>query len=209
MTPLRLVLAGAAGSAAADFGDQDPRGADPYGHRQPGRTREQARPLEQFVTVGLRTARLFPSSPVTRRRFWGSGRSRSRVSAERGRRPGRFRRRSPPPCFPRSGGRGRGTGGRARAPCGGNCSPAIRAKIRPEPVREPLSPPGGLSRPEPGSERVGQEGPVFSRMGLGSTLSQATSRLQTRLAVSGLTVAGPGHASLGAYQRLDGAVVSQ
>lgn len=26
MTPLRLVLAGAAGSAAADFGDQDPRG---------------------------------------------------------------------------------------------------------------------------------------------------------------------------------------
>ena len=78
-------------------------------------------------------------------------------------------------------------------------------------MREPLSPPGGLSRPEPGSERVGQEGPVFSRMGLGSTLSQATSRLQTRLAVSGLTVAGPGHASLGAYQRLDdpGAVVSQ
>jgi hypothetical protein len=148
MTPLRLVLAGAAGSAATDFGDQDPRGADPYGHRQPGCTREQARPLEQFVTVGLRTARLFPSSPVTRRRFWGSGRSRSRVSAERGRRPGRFRRRSPPPCFSRSGGRGRGTGGRARAPCGGNCSPAIRAKIRPEPVREPLSPPGGLSRRE-------------------------------------------------------------
>jgi len=34
---------------------------------------------------------------------------------------------------------------------------AIRAKIRPEPVREPLSPPGGLSRPESRSERVGQD----------------------------------------------------
>ena len=157
MTPLSLVLAGAADSAAADFGDQDPRGLT---HTVIGSLvvrGEQARHLEQFVTVGLRAARLFPSSPVTRRRFWGSGRSRSRVSAGRGRRPGRFRRRSPPPCFPRSGGRGRGTGGRARAPCGGNCSPAIRAKIRPEPVREPLSPPGGLSRPEPGSERVGQD----------------------------------------------------
>src|SRR6266404_4787243 len=112
MTPLRLVLAGAAGSAAADFGDQNPRGLT---HTVIGSLvvrGEQARHLEQFVTVGLRAARLFPSSPVTRRRFWGSGRSRSRVSAGRGRRPGRFRRRSPPPCFPRSGGRGRGTGGR-------------------------------------------------------------------------------------------------
>jgi tetratricopeptide (TPR) repeat protein len=42
-----------------------------------------------------------------RRRFWGSGRFRSRGCAGRGRRPGKSRRRSPPPCSLRSGGRGR------------------------------------------------------------------------------------------------------
>ena len=78
MTPLSLVLAGAAGSAAADFGDQDPRGLT---HTVIGSLvvrGEQARHLEQFVTVGLRAARLFPSSAVTAD-FGDQVRSRSRV----------------------------------------------------------------------------------------------------------------------------------
>ena len=76
MTPLRLVLAGAAGSAAADFGDQDPRGLTHTVIGSPV-VRGNRLAISQFVTVGLRAARLFPSSPVTRR-VWGSGRSRSR-----------------------------------------------------------------------------------------------------------------------------------
>jgi hypothetical protein len=55
---------------------------------------------------------IWSKSAVTRRRFWGSARSRCRGRARRGRRPGRFRRRSPLPSPHRSAVRSRETASR-------------------------------------------------------------------------------------------------
>jgi hypothetical protein len=55
---------------------------------------------------------IWSKSAVSRRRFWGSARSRCRGRARRGRRPGRFRRRSPLPSPHRSAVRSRETASR-------------------------------------------------------------------------------------------------
>ena len=75
---------------------------------------------------------IWSKSAVSRRRFWGSARSRCRGRARRGRRPGRFRRRSPLPSPHRSAVRSRETasrGSRVRAafsrPSHRHCDPIV------------------------------------------------------------------------------------